>query len=126
MTWQEPVTWVGTEGFSQPKDTDVRLAAYPEGCQYRRSMISALQREGRPFDIVYTSPSLAGIEAAVSSGFGITALATRVVPPKLKGIDPSRGLPALADVVVGIYLRDGREGQDLEMIAACFADLLAN
>lgn len=123
MTWREPVTWVGSGRFDLTPTEDVRLVAYPEGCQYRRSMMSALQREGRPFDIVYTSPSLSGIEAAVSSGFGITALAARVVPPKLTALGPASGLPALADVVVGIYVRQAGAGQDLETIAACFADL---
>lgn len=124
MTWREPLSWVGqARAFSRCED-ETPLVAYPEGCLYRRNMLTALQRDGRPFQIVYTSPSLAGIEAAVASGFGVTALATRVVPPKLCVLDNRQRLPALSDVVVGIYTNAERQSAELDALAACFAELL--
>ncbi len=88
MTWREKLTWVSGEGVATPRDGEpLRIVCYPEGCLYRRNMLTALQREGRSFDIVYASPSLSGIEAAVQTGFGITVLADRIVPEKLR---PSR------------------------------------
>jgi hypothetical protein len=57
LTWREPLTWVGNEARpSFGADEPVRLVCYPEGCLYRRQLLSALQRYGRLFDIVYTSP----------------------------------------------------------------------
>jgi hypothetical protein len=44
----------------------------------------------------------------------------------LRPLDHSHGLPALADVIVGIYLRDGKKTEELEKLAACFADLFVN
>lgn len=126
MTWREPLVWVGVPRACPPKEVELPVVAYPEGCLYRRNMMTALQREGRPFQIVYTSPSLAGIEAAVGSGFGVTALAQRVVPAKLKPFDAAYGLPPLADVIVGIYLREGSNADELETLAASFADLFVD
>jgi DNA-binding transcriptional LysR family regulator len=86
-------------------------------------MLTALQRDGRGYDLVYTSPSLSGLEAAVGSGFGNTVLARRIVPAKLSTLDDALGLPRLADVVVGIYLSSDRKRSPVaESFAAHFAD----
>jgi DNA-binding transcriptional LysR family regulator len=125
LTWREPLIWVGNAvapnfGVAEP----VRLVCYPEGCLYRRQLLSALQREGRPFDIVYTSPSLGGIAAAVSSGFGVTVLAERIVPAKLQCLGIEQRLPALSDVVVGIYINSAADSAPVESLAARFAELV--
>jgi DNA-binding transcriptional LysR family regulator len=125
LTWRETLSWVGAPDAPAADET-FRLVCYPEGCVYRRNMLSALQREGRGFEIVYTSPSLSGIEAAVSSGFGATVLADRLVPARLRRLAGSDRLPSLADVHVGIYLRaDGRTGV-AETLAARFADVFSD
>ncbi|MBM3571016.1 MAG: LysR family transcriptional regulator [Alphaproteobacteria bacterium] len=126
MSWRESLSWVGLPRACAPKRAEIPIVAYPEGCVYRRHMLAAMQRTGRSFQIVYTSPSLAGIEAAVRSGFGITALATRVIPPKLQPLSRRLGLPGLADVSVGVYLRNDRKPAELETPAACFAKLFMN
>lgn len=78
---RETLTWVGAPDLVNAAGPEpLRVVCYPEGCLYRRNLLAALQREGRLFEIVYTSPSLAGIEAAVATGFGITVLADRIVP----------------------------------------------
>jgi len=125
MTWKEPLTWVGhvNDTLATKPGEQMRIVCYPEGCLYRRAMLTALQREGQGYELVYTSPSLAGIEAAVGSGFGNTVLARRIVPPKLQMLDPALNLPRLADVVVGIYLSaDKKRSPVAESFAAYFAD----
>jgi DNA-binding transcriptional LysR family regulator len=125
MTWKEPLVWVGdaSDALVTRPDQHMRLVCYPEGCLYRRAMLTALQREGRGYELVYTSPSLSGLEAAVGSGFGNTVLARRIVPPKLRMLDVGLNLPRLADVVVGIYLSaDKKRSPVAESFAAYFAD----
>lgn len=125
MTWKEPLAWVGdaSDTLVTSSDEHMRLVCYPEGCLYRRAMLTALQREGRGYELVYTSPSLSGLEAAVGSGFGNTVLARRIVPPKLKMLDVGLNLPRLADVVVGVYLSaDKKRSPVAESFAAYFAD----
>jgi DNA-binding transcriptional LysR family regulator len=102
----------------------LRIVCYPEGCLYRRNMLTALQRDGRSFEIVYTSPSLSGLEAAVGAGFGMTVLARRIVPTALRMMDPAPHLPRLADVVVGIYVGPDRKRSAVaRSFAARFADM---
>lgn len=125
MTWREPLVWVGDrpDHLIEDEDGQLRIVCYPEGCLYRRGMLSALQRDGRQYEIVYQSPSLAGIEAAVVSGFGNSVLARRIVPPKLSIVQDARHLPRLSDVVVGIYLNtDKKRSTVAESFAARIAD----
>lgn len=125
LAWRETLAWVGTPGaLAMEAGERVRLACYPEGCVYRRNMLSALQREGRDFEIVYTSPSLAGIEAAVASGFGLTVLSERLIPPRLAPA-AGAGLPRLADVHVGLYVNPEARGGIAETLAARFADVFS-
>lgn len=129
MTWKEPLAWVGAAPLeAMPDDADdrkrLRIVCYPEGCLYRRNMLTALQRDGRNFEIVYTSPSLSGLEAAVGAGFGMTVLARRIVPSALRIMAPSSHLPRLADVVVGIYVGPDRKRSVVaQSFAARFADM---
>ena len=124
MTWREKLTWVGGhDAILPPVDEPMPIVCYPEGCLYRRNMLTALQREGRAFNIVYMSPSLAGIEAAVATNFGLTVLAQRIVPEKLEALGREHRLPALADVVVGIYLNDKIRSAATQSIAARLADM---
>lgn len=128
VTWRERLAWVGradAEGLRNPAAT-LRLVASPEGCLYRRQMLTALQRAGRAGDVVYTSPSLAGLEAAIVSGFGISVFAERILPERLRPLPPLTGLPPLGDPVVGIYLGKGPRQAEATALAAHLAELLAS
>jgi DNA-binding transcriptional LysR family regulator len=90
-------------------------------------MLTALQRDGRNFEIVYTSPSLSGLEAAVGAGFGMTVLARRIIPSALRIVEPANHLPRLADVVVGIYVGPDRKRSAVaRSFAARFADMFVS
>lgn len=124
MTWREPLTWVGNSPQAASEDP-LRIVSFPEGCIYRRSMLGSLQREGRNFDLVYSSPSQSCIESAIANGFGISVLARRVLSDKVCQIGLDKSLPRLEDVVVGIYVSD-RARSATQSFAARFADMFVN
>jgi DNA-binding transcriptional LysR family regulator len=124
MTWRERLGWVGASAGAPSSNAPLRLVCYPEGCLYRRSMLTALQRDGRPFSVVYVSPSLTGIEAAVSTGFGVTVLSERVSRPALTPLSPDSGLPRLPDVVVGVYLNPRAQSGVAKSFAARIAEMV--
>lgn len=123
MTWRERLVWVGQSVEGPHAREPVRIVCYPEGCLYRRAMLTAMQREGRPYSVVYVSPSLNGIEAAVSTGFGVSVLAERILPGDVQPIGPQARLPALSDVVVGVYLNPRAQTGVAKSFAARFADM---
>lgn len=71
--WPERLVWVDgrrRNGESGP----VPLVLFPQGCIYRKRMIYALESAGRPWHIAYLSHSLAGVQAAVAAGLGVSLL----------------------------------------------------
>lgn len=122
FTWRESLTWIGLPGAVDPAEP-LRLVAYPEGCNYRRQALAALQREGRAYEILCQSPSLPGLVAALKTGFGYTVLSRRTVLPGLSVLGRSDGFPDVADVVCGLYIRPGIKAPEVNMLAKTFADL---
>jgi DNA-binding transcriptional LysR family regulator len=78
--WPERVHWVTSK--SRPRDTSagsVPLIGFPTGCLYRAGAIHALESAGRTWHMAYTSSSLAGIQAAVAAGMGLSILSEMAI-----------------------------------------------
>lgn len=71
--WPERLAWVSAKGQDAPK-APVPLVMFPHGCIYRKRMIYALESAGRPWYAAYHSHSLAGVQAAVAAGLGVSLL----------------------------------------------------
>ena len=143
--WPEPLAWVGARGHEDhwpasdnratnsgetaagaaADGTPVRIVCYPQGCLYRQSMIAALDGAGRAHELVYTSPSLAGLQAAVSTGFGVTVLSRRIVPKELAALDDP-AMPALEDAEIGVYIHPKHKNSPVvRALAQSFAALFS-
>src|SRR4030081_4071183 len=73
--WPERVHWVTSK--SHPIDStrgSVPLIGFPAGCLYRARAIHALESAGRAWHMAYASSGLAGIQAAVAAGLGLSIL----------------------------------------------------
>ena len=99
--WREPLVWVAADGYSVPKSETLQLVVSPEPCVYRKRALQALKRVRRLWHITYTCASLAGTQAAVRAGLGITVLPKAMVPDSLKVIDVE-GLPDLRDTEIAL------------------------
>lgn len=103
--WREPLVWAGAEKY-QIK-TPLQLVLSPQPCIYRGRALAALDRARIGWDIVYTSPSLAGTIAAVQAGLGITVLPAAMVPQGLSEIRGRVKLPHLVDSEIALMKKDG-------------------
>jgi DNA-binding transcriptional LysR family regulator len=74
----------------------------PSPCVYRKRAIGALERAGRPWRCAYTSPSLAGQQAALRAGLGVTVLPLEMAPSDLARLGPAQGLPDLPDTEIAL------------------------
>jgi DNA-binding transcriptional LysR family regulator len=99
---REPLVWVGARGRAFAADP-LPLVMFPHGCVYRPEVLRRMRACARPWEIVYTSTSLAGVQAAVSAGIGITALAESTVLPEFEILGAADGLPALPDTEIALY-----------------------
>jgi DNA-binding transcriptional LysR family regulator len=105
-TWAERPIWVvGGESGAAGKAI-VPLAVHPEGCHYRERMIRSLDQIGKPWRITFCSPGINGLQLAVQSGFGVTALTRRTLLRGMRVLADRDGFPALPDIHLGMFFKN--------------------
>ena len=116
--WKEPLVWVGK---SEPLNLieagePLPLVLSPEPCVYRAKALQALQKHNVPSRIVYSSPSYAGIIAAVKANMGITVLPITMIPDQLERII-SPTLPILPDIHVSLLMQREKHNDVIENLS---------
>jgi DNA-binding transcriptional LysR family regulator len=105
--WPESLVWVRgqeVELAQEPADQPIPLALFPHGCVYRQRAIRSLDKAQRRWRIAFGSHSLTGIQAAVSSGLGISVLPTTAVVPEHR---VCTGLPDLPPTELALVSAGG-------------------
>jgi DNA-binding transcriptional LysR family regulator len=100
--WREPLVWASTRPDPFERSDPLPLVVSPHPCVYRKRATQALDRAGRPWRIAYTSTSLAGAQAAVRAGLGLTVLPKEMVPEDFFIIDTGAGGPDLSDTEIAL------------------------
>jgi DNA-binding transcriptional LysR family regulator len=78
--WPERVHWVTSKSHPIGSTSgSVPLIGFPAGCLYRARAIHALESAGRAWHMAYTSSGLAGIQAAVAAGLGLSILSEMAI-----------------------------------------------
>src|SRR6185295_1225661 len=102
-SWPERLHWV----TSRKRPIDFRRDPLPlvmneQGCLYRNRMIHAVEAGGRAWHMAYTSPSLAGIQAAVSVGIGVSILPEVAILPEHRVLRRKDGFPPITNTEVAL------------------------
>jgi DNA-binding transcriptional LysR family regulator len=103
--WTEQLHWIASH--RRPLDTrrdPVPLAVFGQGCLYRNRAIHALESAGRSWHIAYTSPNLAGVQAAVSAGLGVSILSDVAILGDHRVLGPEDGFPPIDNTEVALIL----------------------
>ncbi|MBX7066832.1 MAG: LysR family transcriptional regulator [Parachlamydiales bacterium] len=116
--WNEPLVWVRKKGVFPLtfKNRPIPLVLSPEPCVYRSKAIAALDGSSIRWRMVYTSPSYAGIIAAVKANMGITALPVTMIPDDLEKIDGSF-LPPLPEIHVSLLKKPTESNTAIETLS---------
>lgn len=104
------LNWVFSANFQPEANGAIPLAAYPEGCVFRRTMISALEASQRNWRVSVQSSSQAGILAAVQAGVAVTSMAAGTAPAGLVEVIGNQQLPELEAVPVYLLSQGGQAG----------------
>lgn len=113
-----PMVWIGRPGMRFETNTPVPLALFEQACPFRDAALAALNREGRQFDVRYTSPSLAGIQAAVRAGLGVGVRTPATLAADLVEIGESQGLPTLGDMTFTLAVAENADASALALADA--------
>ena len=105
--WPERVHWVTSK--SHPIDpkifakiSSVPLIGFPAGCLYRARAIHALESAGRAWHMAYTSSSLAGIQAAVAAGMGLSILSEMAIQADHRVLTAKNGFAPITKTEVAL------------------------
>lgn len=101
--WPERLRWI----TSRKHPIDFRRDPLPlvmseQGCLYRERMIHAAETAGRAWHMAYTSPSLVGIQAAVSVGIGVSILPEVAILPEHRVLRTRDGFPTITNTEVAL------------------------
>lgn len=117
--WREPLIWAARPGFRL--DGPLPLIAAPDPCVYRRRAVRALDAAGAAWTPVFSSPSFAGVLAAVRAGLGAAVIPRTMLPADLA---PCTGLPPLDPAEMALMVRP-RPSDAAAALAAFVVDRLA-
>jgi DNA-binding transcriptional LysR family regulator len=109
--WIDQAVWVRSDATQLEPDSVVPLVSFGEDCSCRYTAVNALHRIGRECDFVFTSRSIASLEAAVLAGLGVMVLPRSRVPQTTLTIWEDAPLPELPQLYCGIYLREGGDNR---------------
>lgn len=109
----EPLVWIGpihgTLAVEVATCSPLPVAVFHHGCGYRRWALDALERDARAYRIAFTSPSVAGIVAAVKAGLAIAPVGKSVASHLMAHQDgcrvlgPGHGVPALPAAPIALH-----------------------
>lgn len=115
--WREHLVWVTSPRLVLGDGEALPLVLAPVPDVYRKRALASLDAAARAWRIVFTSPSLNGLQAAVKAGLGITVLPREMVSPGLVLVGPDQGLPALPDTEIVLYRAPGALSRAAEILA---------
>ncbi len=100
--WREALVWAAARDDVFEGKAALPLVVSPHPCVYRKRAMQALDRAGRAWRVAYTSTSLAGAQAAVRAGLGVTVLPKDMVPADFFIMDTAQGAPDLRDTEIAL------------------------
>lgn len=101
-----PMRWLCAEdGLVGSTQDELPLAVLDPPCGFRDAALKALDAEARPYRIAASSPSLAGLTAAVRAGIAVTVRTGRWIGAGIAAAPKDLALPGLPDAEFSIRVR---------------------
>lgn len=103
----EPLCWVASANHPLREDAPVPLAVGRRDCNWRQLACSALDADGRDYQILFTSWSSMVVASAVLAGMAVSILPESALRPGMKVLTQTDGFPPLPPVQIGLMKRPG-------------------
>lgn len=118
-----PALWLASAGLALDMAAPVPLVLLEEPCLFREYALQAMGRAGVAYRVVFTSPSVAGLWAAVSAGLGVTVRMPLGLPDGVVPL-PIADLPALPQVRLSLHRRREPSAGAVDALFTIVADAL--
>jgi DNA-binding transcriptional LysR family regulator len=74
----EPVVWIAPQDVAVEAQRPLPLAVFHQGCMFRKWAMQSLAEQGIPYRVAYSSPSIAGVLAAVKAGLAVAPVGASI------------------------------------------------
>jgi DNA-binding transcriptional LysR family regulator len=116
-----PLCWIASPTFSVKPTDPLPLVLFENPCIFRNHALDALDGVGRSWRIAMTSPSVAGLWAAVGGGLGMTVRAKTGAPSELSFAPPA--MPSLGMIGVTLHRRTSARAAYIRRLAEITSEL---
>lgn len=123
---REPLVWVASARHSTHLLEVMPLAISHAGCEWRATVLAALEKTGRKYRVAYSSPNSNAVNAAVQSGLAVGAVPEMCVRPGMRVLTEKDGFPSLGEFHIGLMRKPGRSSSAVDALARHVADSLGN
>lgn len=126
-----PLRWIGPVadrgGWQRGNGEPLPLVMFEAPCIVRSAATATLDRAGVPWRIVFTSPSLGGLWAAVSAGLGYTVRSSIGLPASLRPLSTGEGgLPSLPSLALSLCRVSADRGSPADLLADIMLEEVRN
>jgi DNA-binding transcriptional LysR family regulator len=125
MLRSERTVWATSIKYHVHEQEPLPLAVYQKKCFFRDWALSALDEVGRAYRIAYTSPSITGIEAAITSGLAVATLPSSIVCCDMRELTPEEGFPLLPESIISLHRSSRAKGEAVDYLARLVRERLA-
>lgn len=117
----EPLAWIAAAHQAVEKEDPIPLAMFTDQCFVHEAAVKMLEKMGRSCRVAYSSPSMAGLMAAVKSGLAVALVTRTNLPEDVRILSPDDGFPVMPPVPLELHMRPGAA---VEVLAQCFMEVL--
>ena len=114
---REPLVWVTSARHSTHLLEVLPLAVSHASCEWRGTVLRALEKAGRKHRIAYSSQNSNAVNAAVQSGLAVGAVPELCVRPGMRLLTEKDGFPPLGSFEIGLVRKPGRASSAVEALA---------
>lgn len=105
QAWEERPIWAAGKNSHIDREMPLPLVSHPGKCEYRQRMTDVLKSRDQQWRIAYTSPDIAGLQKAVESGLGVTALTRATLTPNMRELTAVDNFPILEKIRIGLFYK---------------------
>jgi len=123
---REKLLWVTSARHDVHEFSPLPLALGRPTCAWRQTATTALEAQGRPFRILYSSWNSTAVSAAVLSGLAVSVLAESAIKPGMRVLGTNDGFPLLASCKIGVMMNRLQPSKLADTLAAEIVSSLDN